>query len=110
MSISRKYSDSFTGDTSGNIYMVNEQAGNAAFESVGFVMAGTWDGGTITLHLCTNTGSSPLTFAAVPNAAITEDTGDKWDIPTNCYFKLVASGTGTTAVSTTVSGDINKVA
>jgi len=109
MSKSRAYSDSFTGDVSGNIYMVNEQAGNAAFEPIAFTLTGTWDGGTITLHVCANTGTSPLTFAAVPNAAYTEDVSDKWDVPTNCYFKLVASGTGTTAISTTVRGDINKV-
>ena len=111
MSQSRAYSDSFTGDGSGNIYKVNEPTGNANIEPVGFVMTGTWNSATITLHLCTNTGTSPLTFAAVPDAAYTADTGDKWDIPTNCYFKLVASGSGSPipALSATVRGDISKV-
>lgn len=107
-----RYSDTFAADGDSKIYKFNTPDSNQAVESVAFTLTGTWNSATITLYICADTTASPLVFAAVPDAAYTADTGDKWDIPTGCYFKLTASGSGSPipALTAALVGDISPVA
>ena len=109
MSGSKQYTDTFAADGDGSIYRVGVPDGNASVEPIGFTMIGTWSTATLTLHLCADITASPLVFAAVPDGAYTADTGDKWDMPTGCYFKIVASGGGSPTLDATVNGDIRIV-
>ena len=102
------YTDTFAADGDSVIYQFTRGTDNAQIEPVAFTLSGTWSSVTATLYICTNTGESPLVFAAVPNAAYTADTGDKWDIPTGCYFKVTVSASGSPipALTLRLKGDI----
>jgi len=106
-----RYSDTFAADGDSKIYKFNTGDTNQSVESVGFTLTGTWNSATITLYICADTTASPLVFAAVASASYTESVGDKWDIPTGCFFKLTASGSGSPipALTAELVGDISPV-
>jgi len=104
-----RYNDAFSADGDSKLYKFNTGDTNQSVESVGFTVTGTWGSGTATLYICVDTTASPLVFAAVPSAAYTEDTGDKWDIPTGCYFKVTLSGSTTPTLALELVGDISPV-
>jgi hypothetical protein len=103
----RRYTDTFAADGDSSIYQCIAPD-NAQVEPVAFTLTGTWNSVTATLYVCADTTASPLVFAAVPSAAYTADTGDKWDMPTGCYFKVTvsASGSPVPALTLNLAGDI----
>ena len=101
----KQYSETISADGDGAVYAVRK-TGHAGNEPVGFVAAGTFGGGTVTVEVATDT-ETPV-YGAVPNASWTAEVGDKLEMPQGCYFKFVVAGSSGATITLDLSGNITR--
>lgn len=88
-----RLSETFSADGDSQIYAVRS-GGHASAETVGFVLAGDFDGGTMIASYAADKG---LPFGPIPDASWTDDVGDKLEFPPGARFKFtLASSTSPT--------------
>ena len=101
----KEYSETFSADGDSAIYAVN-QGGHKGTEPVGFVVAGTWGGGTMTAQVSFDK-ASPV-YGAVPDASWAANVGDKLEVPQGAYIKFVLASSTTPTLTLDLKGNITK--
>lgn len=102
----REYSETFSADGDSSVYAVRS-TGHDGNEPVGFVVAGTWGSGTMTVEVAMDR-TSPV-YGAVPDASWTEDVGDKLEMPQGCRFKFVLADSTSPTLTLDLKGHIVKL-
>lgn len=103
----KEYSETLDTNADGATYAVRS-TGHDGNEPVAFVVAGTWDSGTVVVKMACDT-ASPV-YAAVPSASWTDDVGDKLEMPQGTLFKFnLSGGLGSQDLTLDLKGHIQKV-